>query len=117
MPNNTGMTRDERNQLRKDVLYLAYEAAEEAAAQRAKMEIAGERLESIGRALRKHPELVTSLPEPGNPDYREALREPLIDSQALLEMCNEFRELEQRRRNAEKRKGLVINGSVQNLDS
>ena len=117
MPNNRVMTQDERAQLRKDVLYMAYEAAEEATAQRAKIEIAGERLECIGRALREHPELIASLPEPGAPDYREVLSEPLINGMALLEMCNSLRFLEKKRKDAERRKAMLLNGTVQNSDS
>lgn len=111
------MTQEERTQLEKDVLYAAHQATEHAAAQRAMLEFAGERLECIGRALREHPELVTSLPEPGKPDYREALKEPLLNSKALLEVCANLRELEQKRRDTERRKAMLMHGSVQNLDS
>jgi hypothetical protein len=99
------MTTTERETLEKDVIFEAEKAKRDYQAQLVKLARVGDKLEELGQALKNHPELVTPLPEPGAPDYREALNLP--QRQEIVEWCKEVRTLRDRERIATQRKAQL----------
>jgi len=100
------MTQMERTQLQKDVLFDFHMAGQEIMYHRQRLAMMGERLERLGIALQQHPELITTLPEPIAPDYRDELN-ALPDRQTLLDLCKETRSLEAKLKAAEMRKSAL----------
>lgn len=98
------MTQAERTQFQKDVLYAFHMTQIEVSNQRGMLGLMGKRLERLGLALQRHPELVTPLPEPNALyEYLDELNQ-LPDRQKVIDLCAELRTLEQQRKDAEMRK-------------
>ncbi|MES2391615.1 MAG: hypothetical protein V4555_08245 [Acidobacteriota bacterium] len=100
------MTDFERTQLQKDVLFNFHMAGQEAMYHRQKLALMGESLERLGVALQRHPELITTLPEPNAIDYRNELN-ALPERQALLDGCKEMRVLEDKVKQTGMRKAAL----------
>ena len=105
------MTVDQQTHFENEILNSALAAERAVNACRLRISIVADRLETLTRALREHPEEVTRLPEPQSLyEYRKELAVFADGERVVIDLCNELRFLMKKAQEAEKRKGMLISG-------
>ena len=111
------MTEAQQTVFENEILRAAFAAEKAVSIHKLRLSIVADRLETLVRAFREHPEEVTPLPEPHSLyDYRAEIA-ILRDGEKALRMCADLRSLIQNASEAEKRKGMLISGPFASRDS
>jgi len=97
------MIGSERENAEREVLHRAVMVERNYEATRTVLEMKGEKLELLGRALRTSPESVRPVPEIDGPDYRDGLN-MLNCRQEIVSLCDELRSLQDNRKTIAQRK-------------
>lgn len=102
--------------LKREILWRCHVAQDDYAAIKVESRRVAHDLEQIVSALRQHPELITTTPMIGNPDYRKALE--AVNRESILEIGRKCAEAKKALREADKNAQALRLGRPQtNLDN